>query len=276
MTIQALRRRVYSYYRKRGRDLPWRKTRDPYRIAVSEIMLQQTQVSRVLLKYPLFIRHFPTIQSLARAPLAQVLAVWQGLGYNRRALLLHRFAKQVVSVYNGKSPREIQALRQLPGVGGATAGAICAFAFNQPSVYIETNIRSVFIHAFFKNRANISDAQLMPYIAKALDRKNPRKWYSALMDYGVYLKEIAGNPSRRSLHYVRQSPFEGSNRQIRGRILKIILQKKRIQERALSARLGCDTARLRPIVEALQSEGLILKSGAWVGIGETRSFRKIV
>jgi len=248
---------VYDYYKRHGRDLPWRRTRDPYHILVSEIMLQQTQVARVLTKYPLFLRRFPTVQSLARAPFADIMRVWQGMGYNRRALALKKLAEALVKEHGARVPAEREALKALPGIGEATSGAICAFAFNKPEVFIETNIRSVFIHHFFKDRAGVSDAQLLPLLTRALDRKNPRIWYSALMDYGVYLKEATGNPSRRSLHYHRQDSFEGSNRQIRGKILKILLKKPALGQVALGRKLKITQKRLKPLLACLCKEGLL-------------------
>ncbi|MEK6794327.1 MAG: A/G-specific adenine glycosylase, partial [Spirochaetota bacterium] len=144
--IRRFRTTVYRYFLAHKRDLPWRHTHDPYRILVSEIMLQQTQIPRVIEKYGQFIHRFGTIRSLAKAPLSTCLTAWQGLGYNRRAVFLHRLAKEVVRAHSGEIPRSVEALETLPGIGHYTARAVCAFAFNIPSVFIETNIRSVFIH----------------------------------------------------------------------------------------------------------------------------------
>lgn len=265
--MKSFRNLVYSYYAKYARNsLPWRKTRDPYRILVSEIMLQQTQVPRVLAQYQPFIQKFPTVHSLAKAPLSDILALWQGLGYNRRALALKKLAQEVVTKFAGKIPQDREILKTLPGIGEATSGALCAFAFNQPVAFIETNIRSVFIHHFFTDTQNISDAQLFPYIEKALDRKNARKWYYALMDYGVYLKDHTLNPSRKSLHYRKQSHFQGSNRQIRGQILKTLLVKKQVSRAGLARLINADTARLNTILAALGKEGLIRKNGRFLSI----------
>lgn len=257
MIPARFRRIVYAHYATNGRDLAWRKTRDPYHIVVSEIMLQQTQVPRVVEKYPVFIKKFPTITSLAAAPLSQVLAAWQGLGYNRRALLLQKLAQKVVAEHAGKVPRDVHTLETLPGIGKATAGSIAAFAFNRPSVFIETNIRSVFIHCFFPNRRSVSDEELLPVVAKAIDVKNPRKWYNALMDYGVYLKEREGNPSRKSAHYTRQSRFEGSNRQLRGKILKELLKKKTMCFADAYTLAGSDPARAKVVIESLVKDRLV-------------------
>ena len=267
MTIRQFRKRVYDYYAGNRRRLPWRRTHDPYLVLVSEIMLQQTQVSRVTQKYVQFSRSFPTIESLAGASLPEVMACWQGLGYNRRALSLHRLAQEVVSGHGGVVPRQRGQLCRLPGIGDATAGAICAFAFNQPVVFIETNIRSVFLHFFFKGKAGVRDEQLLGVIEKALDRKNPRKWYSALMDYGVHLKATVDNPSRRSRHYVRQGPFEGSIRQARGAVIKNLLKHKKIEESALCRMSGLGPGRMRQALDALCAEGLVAKKGSYISIG---------
>ena len=264
--MKKFRTTVYAYYRRYGRDLPWRKTRDPFCILVSEIMLQQTQVSRVLEKYPQFIRAFPDPVSLAKAPLGNVLNVWQGMGYNRRALALKKLAQRIVLEFGGKVPRQREQLLTLPGIGEASSGAICAFAFNKPEVFIETNIRSVFLHHFFRDKRRVSDEQLIPYIAKAMDRKNPRAWYSALMDYGVYLKGRMPNPSRRSLHYKAQGRFEGSDRQIRGRVLKELLRKGRKDECSLISVLGTDRARAERILASLRKEGLVTKRGRFLTV----------
>lgn len=214
---------IYGYYEEHGRLFPWRETRDPYQILISEVMLQQTQTDRVLKKYNEFLRAFPDSASLARAPLRQVLAVWQGLGYNRRALMLKHAAEKIAADYNSKIPRSVDALMLYPGIGRATASAIVAFAFNQPTVFIETNIRSVFIHFFFSRRRQVDDSEILPLIEKTLDRKNPRTWYYALMDYGAMLKKKYPNPSRKSKHHHRQSPFEGSRRQARGKLVQFLI-----------------------------------------------------
>lgn len=259
-------RTVYDHYRKHGRDLPWRKTSDPYKILVSEIMLQQTQVTRVVDKYKEFTAAFPTVQSLARAPLSEIMRVWQGMGYNRRALALKRAALAIAADHGGRVPRDVEALRRLPGIGSATARSIAAFAFNQPTVFIETNIRSVFIHHFFGNRKAVSDNDIIPLAEQTLDRAHPYKWYSALMDYGVYLKKRTSNPSRKSAHYQKQSPFRGSNRQIRGAILKALVKKRSLSESALIKITGMDTKRTRACVAAMTREGILLKKKGTVSI----------
>jgi A/G-specific adenine glycosylase len=217
------RRRLYRFFYDQGRQLPWRATPDPYHILISEIMLQQTQVERVALKYEPFINAFPDVWSLARAPLRDIMAAWQGLGYNRRALALQRIARRLVAEFDGSLPDSVDTLRTFPGIGEATAGALAAFAFNQPVVFIETNIRRVFLHFFFPGQSGVRDREILPLVDQTLDRKQPRPWYYALMDYGSMLKRAAPNPNRRSAHHQRQAPFADSDRQIRGLILKALL-----------------------------------------------------
>jgi A/G-specific adenine glycosylase len=225
-------------------------------------MLQQTQVSRVIGKYKLFVRKFPAIRSLAKASLQDVLLAWQGLGYNRRALLLHRLAKRIVFEGNGVIPAQRKLLRDLPGIGEATSGEVMAFAFDKPVVFIETNIRSVFIHHFFPRRRSVSDAELLPFIEKTLDREHPRRWYYALMDYGVFLKASIANPGRKSRHYALQSKFIGSDRQIRGMVLKLMVKRKTVSLNSLLRTLDFDKGRVRKLVSCLCREGLLQRQGA--------------
>jgi len=249
---------VWDFYRKNGRhDLPWRKTRDPYKILVSEVMLQQTQVARVLQKYPQFIRAFPDTQTLAKAPLKRVLGLWQGMGYNRRAIALKRLAQEVVTHHRGKIPLTIQESERLPGVGPYTARAVQIFAFNEPHGCIETNIRRTYIHHFFPHAKNVSDKKLLPIIEATMDKKNPREWYWALMDYGSTLPKKIKNPNRKSKHYVRQKPFKGSNREVRGRILKTLLNNGPMNEDVLKKHIK--QKELTKNLHTLVSEGFLKK-----------------
>ena len=259
--IRRFRKEVYDYYKRNRRKFPWRETRDPYKILLSELMLQQTQVARVIEKYKQFLRRFPSIESVARAPLRAILEQWQGLGYNRRALALKNLATAIVDRHSGRIPSAIEALKSLPGVGAATAGALCAFAFNEPVVFIETNIRSVFIHHFFHDRGGVKDGEILPLVAQTLDAKRPREWYYALMDYGVALKERHPNPSRRSAHYIKQSPFEGSLRQVRGMILRTLVKQPGISEPALVKGLNREAAMVRRCLKQLRTEGFVIKQG---------------
>ncbi|MCJ7545634.1 MAG: A/G-specific adenine glycosylase [Deltaproteobacteria bacterium] len=266
--IRRFQKEIYLHYKRHRRALPWRRTHVPYKILLSELMLQQTQVKRVIEKYREFLRRFPSIESVARAPLRTILEQWQGLGYNRRALALKRLATICVDRYGGKVPRTIEALKFLPGVGAATAGAVCAFAFDKPVVFIETNIRSVFIHFFFRDRGEVKDSEILPLVEQTLDAKHPRQWYYALMDYGAALKERHPNPGRRSAHYTRQSPFEGSLRQIRGMILKALVKQPGISEAVLVKEINRDGEMVRKALRQLRTEGFIVKKGKRLIINE--------
>jgi A/G-specific adenine glycosylase len=222
-------------------------------------MLQQTQVDRVAMKFDRFIQKLPDFAALAAAPLREVLALWQGLGYNRRALNLKRAAEAVMLEHNGSLPSSPDALVTLPGIGKATAASIAAFAFEQPVVFLETNIRTVLIHHFFNGRASVADAELLPLAAALLDRRNPRKWYSALMDYGTSLKKLHGNASRRSAHYSTQSSFKGSRRQKRGRILKLLVERNSLKADQIAEELSIDQSLCEGILDELVREGIISK-----------------
>ena len=250
---------VQAHYQIHGRhDLPWRKTNDPYKIIVSEVMLQQTQVERVLPKYNEFIRKWPTARALTRASPPQVLRAWQGLGYNRRAKLLHECAKIITNEHDGKWPQTHIEFTRLPGIGSYTAGAVMAFAFNQPVPIIETNIRTVYLHHFFKNQSNVSEATLMQVITKTLDTKHPREWYWALMDYGSFLKKNEGYHNQRAKSYTKQSTFKGSDREIRGAILRELT----FGAKTLAAlqKLAFDPCRVETQVHKLLTEGMVAKS----------------
>lgn len=259
--IERFRNTISDYYQSHGRKLPWRNTRKPYHILVSEIMLQQTQVERVLGKYKQFLSAFPDFASLALAPLRDVLSVWQGMGYNRRAIALKCIAVEVTTYYNGILPSSEELLLRLPGIGKATASSIAAFAFNKPSVFIETNIRRVFIHFFFNDRENIRDADILPIVEKTLDTANPREWYYALMDYGSLLKKTIQNPNRKSTHYKRQESFEGSRRQLRGKMLREILSNPSVTESSLVKQTRQSPETISEVLRQLQKEGFIKKRG---------------
>jgi A/G-specific adenine glycosylase len=259
--VHLFQKKVYDHYRTDGRDLPWRRTKNPYRILVSEIMLQQTQVERVIEKYPEFLAAFPDFPSLAGAPLPQLLGLWQGMGYNRRALLLRRLAQQVVSEHRGKLPPDPETLIGLPGIGPYTAGAVMAFAFNKPAAFLDTNIRRAYIDEFFADREKIHDGEIAPLLRQTMDTKNPRRWYNALMDYGAMLKRRQGNPNRRSAHYARQSPFENSNRQVRGMILKLLITESSLTAARIVKGTGVDAARVKKNLDDLEKEAFIVRQG---------------
>lgn len=255
---------VWDFYHSQGRhDLPWCQPEassefDPYKIMLSEIMLQQTQVARVIQKYCEFLQLFPTIQVLAEAELGDVLRSWSGLGYNRRAKFLHQAAQKVVGDFGGAVPEELNKLITLPGVGHNTAGAIMAYSFNQPTLFIETNIRTVYIHHFYNDQENIDDKVILNMLSITLDGENPREWYWALMDYGSYLKRSGVRRNSQSKHYAKQSKFEGSKRQVRGEILRQ-LGKEPQTFKKLAGTIQDD--RLQAVLNALLQEGLIQKSG---------------
>jgi len=252
---------VWEYYGEHGRDLPWRHTTDPYRILVSEIMLQQTQVDRVKVKYTEFLKRFPNIQTLADASIADVLAVWSGLGYNRRALYLKKTAEIIVDKYDGIVPRDRVLLHSFPGIGSNTAGAILAYSFNDPVVFIETNIRRVFLHHFFSDQVAIDDKEIIPLIEQTLPDERAREWYWALMDYGTYLAITVVNPNQRSKHYNKQSKFEGSRRQLRGILLRELADgsKSFARLRAISPEFTEDM--LQKVLADLETEGFIVRVG---------------
>lgn len=256
---RAFIRAVRAHAKRYGRSFPWRDTTDPYKILVSEIMLQQTQTDRVIPKYKSFLRKFPTVRALARASLGDVLREWSGLGYNRRAKMLHACAKAVISEHKGKFPNTYEGLLDLPGVGPYTAGAVLAFAFNEPHAIIETNIRTVYLHHFYPEREGVTDRELMLHIEATLDHKSPREWYAALMDYGAWIKKHHGNHNVRSRSYVRQSKFKGSARELRGKILRALHEKPRTSK--VLATITNESVRLTEQLEALHEEGLIEKHG---------------
>ena len=256
-SILAFQHMVLSHFKQYGRDMTWRNTTDPYQILVSEIMLQQTQVERVTTKFAEFIRAFPDFASLAIAPLANVLNVWQGMGYNRRAVALQKCAIRVMNEHNGILPADVDILATFPGIGRATASSIAAFAFNLPVVFIETNIRRVFIHFFFTDTEIVSDSDILPLIEKTLYLENPRVWYWALMDFGSALKKTIPNPNRRSKHFMKQTPFEGSDRKLRGELLKLLLKDQFLVEDKAVVCFNEDPQRIRKILRTLEAEGFI-------------------
>jgi A/G-specific adenine glycosylase len=262
--VKDFQNTIWKFYKSHKREMPWRGDKEPYRILVSEIMLQQTQVSRVLEYYPRFLKAFPTIKSLSRASLKDVLLLWQGLGYNRRAKFLHRLAQEVMERFEGTIPSNYTDLLDLPGIGEGTAGSLSAFAFNKPVVFIETNIRRVFIHSFFKNRDDISDSEIFPLIAQTLPHSKAREWYFALMDYGAYLKGSVSNPNRKSKHYIKQSKFKGSNREVRGMILRYLTQHKKLKEDDGANVLGISSERFSQALHGLLLEGFVKKKGSGI------------
>lgn len=294
MRIAAFTKEVWAHYRAHGRhDMAWRRDTSPYAIVVSEIMLQQTQVSRVETKFASWMKRFPSWQALAAASTKDVLSEWSGLGYNRRALYLKRIAEHLQSARGASGnahgggdissrapmrfasnfdpkhvvsqkniPDTYAALRELPGIGPNTAGAILAYAFNKPHPFIETNIRSAYIHFFFpRSRAKIPDAKLLPLIEETLAdphiSAHAREWHWALMDYGSYIKSMHPNPSRKSAHHIKQSAFKGSNRELRAAILRFILEKPARGSAIVKRFAEYPATQVRTNVAALASEGFL-------------------
>lgn len=257
--VVAFQNYIWRFFDRAGRsDLPWRQNYDPYQIMVSEIMLQQTQVDRVVPKYLKFLERFPTVELLAEAPVAAVIRQWQGLGYNRRGLNLQKAAQQIVAEFDGQVPKRTEDLVSLAGIGPYTAAAIQAFAYDQPSIVIETNIRTVFLFHFFHEAYLVEDKELLALIAATLPREKPRKWYSALMDYGAYLKKNVPNPTRKSKSYAKQSKFAGSNRQLRGAILRAATAANELTYPKLQEQLSVSSDKLDLALEQLAAEGFIV------------------
>ncbi len=253
---------VWQHYARAGRHtLPWRTAHDAYHILVSETMLQQTQVIRVEPKYRAFIDRFPTLHTLAHAPQSEVLRAWQGLGYNRRALALMHAAQQIIGEHSGTIPRERALLEALPGIGPYTAGAVRVFAYEEPDVLVETNIRTALFHHFFQDRTMVSDAELLAVLALLVDHERPRDWYYALMDYGSSLKSQGIRTNMQSRHYVKQSRFRGSDREIRGTLLRVLLRESALSKAALVRKLPFAKARTHAQLDALAREGLIVVAG---------------
>ena len=274
--LAAFRAKVREQGRELYRDLPWRRTRDPYEIWISEVMLQQTQVSRVDGRWQRWLMRFGTVEELASADAADVLDEWQGLGYNRRALAVHR-AAQAVAEAGGEFPRDAKALVALPGIGPATAAGIRAFAFDLHGVYLETNVRTVALHELFAGREGVADREIMSVVEAtcppdggfaADSEDDPRSWYYAMLDYGAYLKRTVPNPSRRSSAHSRQSRFEGSRRQKRAALVRALLANREgAGEDALVAAVVAegvelDRALAHELLAELAAEGFCRQAGS--------------
>jgi A/G-specific adenine glycosylase len=247
------------------RDFAWRRTTDPYAILVSEVMLQQTQVVRVEKYFERWIVRFPTIDALAAASIADVLELWQGLGYNRRALMLKRSAERISENHAGVVPADYDALIACPGIGPATAAGVLAFAFNVPATYLETNVRTVVLHELFADVVDVNDREVRA-VVEATSRLSasqgiePRTWNYALLDYGAWLKRTMPNPSRRSKHHTQQSTFEGSRRQKRAALLRLILTSPGLQCNEYARMSGYDPGIVEDILNDLTTEGFLSES----------------
>jgi A/G-specific adenine glycosylase len=260
---------VVDFYASSGRhDLPWRKNQTPYRVLVSELMLQQTQVERVIPKYRKFIKTFPSVKSLANAQLSEVVILWQGLGYNRRAKFLHQTAQVITNERSGRFPSTYEGLLGLPGIGPYTAAAMMNFAYNEPFALIETNVRQVYIHHFFTGKTDVKDSDILELVAKTMPTSDSREWFAALMDYGSYLKKEFGNINKKSKHYTKQSKFAGSDREIRGAIIRLLTQSDGLHtkleiEQSLSE---LDTKRITVQLANLEQEGFVTMSNQIYGL----------
>lgn len=250
-SIERFQQRVLSYYAQKGRELPWRETTDPYSILVSEVMLQQTQVDRVVPRYRNWLEKWPSVESLAGASRTEVLKEWMGLGYNSRAVRLHETAKVIVDQFNGNVLEALENHRQLPGIGPYTARAVEIFSANKDSAAVDTNIRRILIHEF--SLKNPSDHELQSLAEVCLPRGRSRDWHNALMDYGSLVVT-----SRRTgiAPKTKQSRFEGSDRQVRAKVLRLLLDKQASFEELHKKTDAGD--RLRKILEQMVKEDLLV------------------
>lgn len=260
--IQKFKEEILTYYKNNKRKMPWRDIANPYKIFVSEMMLQQTQVERVKIKYAEFIKKFPTLKSVAQAEKSEILKVWQGLGYNRRALFIKRACEEITLKHKGIFPKDFKILQTLPGIGPSTAGAICAFAYNQPVFFIETNVRAVLLHFFFKDKEKVSDKEVLEVLQKVTPSTiNSRDWYYALYDYGTFLKKSLGKNKtklhQKSKHYNKQSKFEGSFRQKRAQVLRLKLSNPDISDIEILNALTLSPQELEDVFISLDKDGLI-------------------
>lgn len=287
--VRRFRSLIRAHFLSHSRPFPWRETRDPYHILVSELMLQQTQTERVASRFPAFIARFPTVESLATSGTSELLRAWRGLGYNRRALALRETARRIVEEHASVVPPDPSVLATFAGIGAATAAEIAAFAYDVPTALIETNIRRVFLYFFFPGDPSVSDRRILPLVQRTLDRRHPRLWYYALMDYGVMMKKAlprstAEDPNRRSAHYTRQARFQGSDRQIRGIIVSVLSEGGALTEEELRCRVTAlrdgpsaaygpsgstapvEPSRLHDIIARLAKEGFVATEGGKVKV----------
>jgi A/G-specific adenine glycosylase len=251
---------ILTHYKDLGRIFPWRENINPWGVLVSEFMLQQTQTERVIDYWNRWMEKWPSPKDLAEASLEEVLREWSGLGYNRRARFLKEAAVKITNNFCGQVPQTPILLKTLPGIGDYSSGAIACFAYNVPCVFIETNIRRVLIHFFFKDKTEVKDSELFPILEETLYTENPREWYWALMDYGAELKKVTVNPNRRSAHYTKQSKFEGSLRQLRGAIIKTLANDGAVDIKALHEKTGFEYDRLHQALKKLHQESMVAEN----------------
>lgn len=260
--IVSFQHKIFSWWTTHKRDLPWRHTRDPYKIMVSEVMLQQTQVLRVIAKYREFIEVFPTVFDLAKASPAQVLRVWKGMGYNRRALYLQKAAKAIVEIYHGIFPENERELVKLPGLGTYTARALLVFAYGQDVPLVDTNIRQIIIHFFFNDQPQ-KESVIGDVAGQLVSKGKSWEWHQALMDYGALRLARARSGSLTKVSRKTSIPFKDSNRFYRGRIIDR-LREGDIQERKLESEFKKKYRKpndfLKAILQGLEADGLISRS----------------
>lgn len=249
---------ILGFYKQYGRTFAWRQTSDAYRILLSEVMLQQTQTTRVQPKYTLFLSIWPDFEALAKTSLDELLFHWKGLGYNRRALNLLKSAR-ATEAWNWTIPNDRTIIASLPGVGKATTAALLSFCYNERAIYLETNIRRVLLHCFYPESMGIADKELELLLAKLCDEVDDYKtWYYALMDYGVLLKTLVPNANVRSAHYSKQGKFENSNRQIRGQLIHLLSDTGPKQAEVILQLLSrFEEERVMDCLDQLKAEGFV-------------------
>ncbi len=281
MSVAALpREALLAWFRANGPDYPWRRTEhDPYAVLVSEVMLQQTQASRVADAFPRFLTRFPDVRSLADASVSDVVRVWVGLGYNRRAVALRATARAIVDDHDGIVPSDVAVLRSFPGIGPYTAAAVSSIAFGTPIAAVDTNVRKVMARvALGRDAHGVPDATITDAAQRWLATDAPGDWNQAVMDLGRQLcrpvPRCGGCPLARVCRFRssgttgprsgrRQPPFEGSVRQLRGAILReLTIRTRPISTGTLADRVGSDFARVRAAVEALRGDGLVEETPA--------------
>lgn len=253
--IEKFQQKIFRFYQENKRDLPWRKTTDPYKILVSEFMLQQTQVSRVIEYYHKWMNTWPTVESLANESYKNVLQSWMGLGYNRRAMYLHNTAKVIVDEFDGDVLNAVKHYEKLPGIGLYTSKAVQIFADNADIATVDTNIRRIFINEFGLDEL-VSDNELFTIAKQCLPKGKSRDWHNALMDYGALhltSRKTGIKPK------TQQSRFQGSDRQIRGKILRLILKEEQSAYQ-LEKELNVDSKRLSKILTKMLEEETVSKT----------------
>ena len=279
--IRTARRALLAWFAGQGPDYPWRRTEDDaYAVLVSEVMLQQTQASRVVEAFPRFMARFPTVLELADATRADVVRAWAGMGYNRRAVALHEAARTIVRDHRGAVPRAPETLRALPGVGSYTAAAVASIAYGVPIATVDTNVRKVVARLDHgAERDEITAAQAADAAASWLDRRRPGDWNQALMTLGRAVCRTrplcdvcplaapcrfraSGRAGRASVR--PPPPFEGSIRQVRGVVVDVLRTHPSITLGRLSALSGHPEDRVRAAVDGLAHDGVVEASAAAV------------